>query len=58
MINFSHGVCDVCIVENDLSTKLEPSIVTLNINNKQLEFCSKHFKEFKDCINEYYEKNF
>ena len=58
MINISHGVCDICIVENKIDTKLEQSTVILNINNKQIEFCDKHFKEFKDLINKYYKENF
>ena len=58
MINISHGSCDVCIQENDLNTRIKPSTMVLTINNKQLEFCNEHFKEFVDLLNIHYEKNF
>lgn len=58
MINICKGTCDVCIEKNDLSTSYKPSTITLNINNKQIEFCDEHFKEFRDAINKYYEENF
>lgn len=56
MINISHGTCDICLQEQSAFKKAEPSEIMLTINNKQLEFCSNHFKKFVDEINKAYEK--
>lgn len=58
MINISHGVCDLCLDQYDYSTRAKASTVTMTINNKQLEFCDEHFKEFVDTLSDYYKENF